>query len=296
MAVAHALRPAVRGSDDSGCVRGVRARLIGALRCIGLVCCLLGLAWPPTAWPTADVSGATALSTAPLRDYLVDRWTTRHGLPHNSIRDIAQTPDGFLWFATWEGLVRYDGLEFTVFDRSTSRPTLPDNGVGALYVDRDGALWSSDSRGNLGRRSPDGREWTFWSGEGRWPQVLIHAMAKDAHGRMWLLFEGHGLGCLHADGRFEYFEAPSDVPLALSYPKLAIGDDGRIWIGGIDGIVVRDPDGTFGRAPVSFGLAPGLAWPYRASDGAIWLVAARACTASRACTPRACIASPARGC
>ena len=254
---------------------GMAAYVAGALRRICVLgCLLLGMAWPAAALPaTAVTTQATALPAAPLRDYLVDRWTTRHGLPHNSIRDIAQTPDGFLWFATWEGLVRYDGLEFTVFDRSTSQPALPDNGVGALYVDGDGALWSSDSRGNLGRRSPDGRDWTFWSGEGRWPQVLIHAMAKDADGRMWLLFEGHGLGCLHPDGRFEYFDAPGDVPLRLSYPKLAIGDDGRIWIGGIDGIVVRDPDGTFRRAPASFGLAAGLAWPYRAPDGAIWLVA-----------------------
>ena len=69
----------------------------------------------------------------PLRDYAIDVWTSRNGLPHNSLRDIAQTPEGHLWFATWEGLVRYNGLDFTVFDRST-RPGLPDNGVGALLV------------------------------------------------------------------------------------------------------------------------------------------------------------------
>lgn len=86
-------------------------------------------------------------------------------MPHNSLRDIAQTPDGALWFATWEGLVRYNGLEFTVIDRST-RPGLPDNGVGALYVDRHGALWLSDARGNLVRHGADG-QWRHWPRRGR---------------------------------------------------------------------------------------------------------------------------------
>ncbi|NYZ63893.1 ligand-binding sensor domain-containing diguanylate cyclase [Luteimonas deserti] len=209
----------------------------------------------------------------PLRDYAVDQWTSRDGLPHNSIRDLAQTPDGYLWFATWEGLVRYDGLEFVVYDRSTSTPALLDNGVGTLYVDPTGALWFSDSRGNVGRRDAGGA-WRVWSAaEEGWPQVLVHAMVMDAQGRLWLLFEGRGLGALHADGRFEYTEPPPGVPLALSYPHMAVGQDGRIWIGGLGGLLVREPDGRLHRAPAALGLAPGLAWPYRAPDGAIWLVA-----------------------
>lgn len=230
---------------------------------------VLALAWAGTAF-AAPPAG---LSAGPLRDYAVDHWTSRDGLPHNSVRDLAQTPDGYLWLATWEGLVRYDGLEFVVYDRGTPEPALPDNGVGSLYVDPAGALWLSDSRGNLGRRDPDGT-FRFWiSTDQGWPQVLIHAMAMDPQGRLWLLFEGRGLGCLHPDGRFEFFESPADVPLSLSYPHMAIGDDGRIWIGGMGGLVIRERDGALRRAPASFGLAPGLAWPYRAPDGAIWLVA-----------------------
>ncbi len=209
----------------------------------------------------------------PLRDYVVDRWTSRDGLPHNSVRDMAQTPDGYLWLATWEGLVRYDGVEFVVHDRSTTDPALPDNGVGALYVDPAGALWFSDSRGNLGRRDAEGR-WRFWrAADEGWPQALIHAMAMDAQGRLWLLFEGRGLGVLSPDGRFAFVDAPDGVPLALSYARMAVGDDGRVWIGGMDGLMVREVDGTLRRAPASFGLARGLAWPYRAPDGTIWLVA-----------------------
>ncbi len=256
-------------------VRGAPSRLAAAWVAVLLLIALL--AAPASALraagQTVGAGDPDPTGAPPLRDYVVDRWTSRQGLPHNSIRDVAQTPDGYLWLATWEGLVRYDGLDFTVYSRATSEPALPDNGVGALYVDPAGALWMSDSRGNLGRRTPDG-QWRFWIGvdEG-WPQALIHAMAMDADGRLWLLFEGHGLGRLDGDGDFEYVAPPDDVPLRASFSRMAVDDAGRIWIGGMDGLMVRDPSGSVRRAPASFGMGSGLAWPYRAPDGAIWLVA-----------------------
>ena len=61
-------------------------------------------------WVAAAAAAGSGAPHAPaLRDYAIDAWTTRSGLPHNSLRDIAQTPDGYLWFATWEGVVRYVG-------------------------------------------------------------------------------------------------------------------------------------------------------------------------------------------
>lgn len=229
----------------------------------GVLLCVL-LAWSCLCPPASAAPG-----TAPLRDYAIDAWTSRNGLPHNSLRDIAQTPEGHLWFATWEGLVRYNGLEFTVIDRG-SRPGLLDNGVGALYVDRDGALWLTDSRGNLGRLSAQGGR-RFWPRGPDWPKALIHAMAMDAQGRMWLLFEGQGLGCIGRDGRFAYFPPPADLPLASSFPKMVFDGAGRLLIGTFDGLLYREPDGRLHRA--SFALPSGLAWPYRAADGTLWVVA-----------------------
>ena len=46
--------------------------------------------------------------------YHFDTWTTDNGLPQNGVRQIAQTPDGYLWFTTFDGLVRFDGVRFTV--------------------------------------------------------------------------------------------------------------------------------------------------------------------------------------
>src|SRR6266849_1389532 len=50
----------------------------------------------------------------------IDLWSADNGLPQNIVRAICQTPDGYLWLATFDGLVRFDGVRFTTFDRSNT--------------------------------------------------------------------------------------------------------------------------------------------------------------------------------
>jgi hypothetical protein len=42
-----------------------------------------------------------------------EHWTVQDGLPQDIVRGISQTPDGYLWIATLDGLVRFDGVRFT---------------------------------------------------------------------------------------------------------------------------------------------------------------------------------------
>jgi hypothetical protein len=46
--------------------------------------------------------------------YHFDTWTTDNGLPQNCVNHILQTRDDFIWLTTNDGLVRYDGVQFTV--------------------------------------------------------------------------------------------------------------------------------------------------------------------------------------
>src|SRR5438270_610384 len=48
-------------------------------------------------------------------EYLVQTWQTEQGLPDNYVNAIAQTPDGYLWIATFNGLARFNGVAFVVF-------------------------------------------------------------------------------------------------------------------------------------------------------------------------------------
>jgi signal transduction histidine kinase/ligand-binding sensor domain-containing protein len=67
-------------------------------------------------------------------------WNTENGLPQNSVQAIAQTPDGYLWLATRDGLARFDGLKFKIFQKSNT-PELPTNRLAWLAADDLGRLW-----------------------------------------------------------------------------------------------------------------------------------------------------------
>jgi len=64
-----------------------------------------------------------------------DVWTTSNGLPQDSVRAIAQTADGYLWFATNGGLARFDGVNFTVFSDSNT-PLLKQTKLTAMVAVR----------------------------------------------------------------------------------------------------------------------------------------------------------------
>jgi len=75
-------------------------------------------------------------------------WQARDGLPQNTITAIAQTPDGYLWLGTREGLARFDGVRFTVYTNENT-PALAQSQILSLLVDREGRLWIGTWGGGL---------------------------------------------------------------------------------------------------------------------------------------------------
>src|SRR5579863_1259930 len=71
--------------------------------------------------------------------FRLDTWTVDNGLPQNSIRAIHQTADGYLWLVTFDGVVRFDGVHFTVFNKSNA-PGINSNRFDWLYEAPNGDL------------------------------------------------------------------------------------------------------------------------------------------------------------
>ncbi|HNY90287.1 MAG TPA: two-component regulator propeller domain-containing protein, partial [bacterium] len=68
--------------------------------------------------------------------------TINDGLSNNSINDILQTHDGYIWIATKDGLNCYDGQHFKVFKHDPiDTNTVPENYVYCLLESRDSTLW-----------------------------------------------------------------------------------------------------------------------------------------------------------
>ena len=81
-------------------------------------------------------------------EYLVDSWQTERGLPQNTVKAILQTRDGYLWVGTYDGLARFDGVQFTVFTVANA-PGLGSSDITRLCEDREGRLWIGTVREGL---------------------------------------------------------------------------------------------------------------------------------------------------
>jgi signal transduction histidine kinase/ligand-binding sensor domain-containing protein/DNA-binding NarL/FixJ family response regulator len=112
-----------------------------------------------------------------------DRWTTDNGLPQSSIYAITQTRDGYLWFTTLDGLVRFDGVRFTVYDASNT-VGLAGNRFVCLDEGRDGTLWIGSEDGFV-YAFDGGRATAYGLEDGRRPQ--IHAVREADDGVVWIL-------------------------------------------------------------------------------------------------------------
>jgi signal transduction histidine kinase/ligand-binding sensor domain-containing protein len=117
--------------------------------------------------------------------YGFEVWTVDNGMPENEIRGIAQTPDGYLWIATFNGLARFDGVHLTVFNRET--PGLLSNQFGTMLQGKAGDLWlDSVDHGIVRYRNGVFRAYGL---PGRGPGD-INGLTGDEHGDMWALAAG----------------------------------------------------------------------------------------------------------
>lgn len=72
------------------------------------------------------------------QEYNYVHYDTKDGLAGSTVYDLCQDKDGFMWFATENGLSRFDGANFKNF---TVKDGLPDNEVLKLFADSKGRIW-----------------------------------------------------------------------------------------------------------------------------------------------------------
>lgn len=87
-----------------------------------------------------------SMQTVLAQEYGFDLWTTANGLPQNTVTGVVQTPDGYLWLSTFDGLARFDGVSFTIFDKSNTKGIL-NNRFSGIFVDSEGAVWGVTENG-----------------------------------------------------------------------------------------------------------------------------------------------------
>ena len=92
------------------------------------------------------------LALRALRFLRFDNINIQQGLSQSSVRVIFQDSRGFMWFATGDGLDRYDGNAFVVFKHNPDDPgSLSHPYVWAIQKDPAGFLWLGTRGGGLDR-------------------------------------------------------------------------------------------------------------------------------------------------
>ncbi len=142
-----------------------------------------------------------------LAQFHFDSWTTDNGLPQNGIREITQTPDGYLWFTTFDGLVRFDGVRFTTFNKGNTKG-IANNRFTTIYSDPQGTLFASTMEDGVLTIFKNG-SFISYSSE-KVPGHYIKAIKPDEKGEVRFLSEDddHITESWYylRDGEFEFIE------------------------------------------------------------------------------------------
>jgi ligand-binding sensor domain-containing protein/tRNA A-37 threonylcarbamoyl transferase component Bud32 len=202
-----------------------------------------------------------------ITQYVHDVWRTDQGLPQNSLFAICHTHDGYLWLGTDEGLVRFDGIHFTVFDKSNT-PQFDQNTVMALHEDRVGNLWIGTDGGGL-IRLRDGEFTAFGANEGL-SHDRVFEIYEDREGSLWIGTEGGGLIRLR-DGKFTSYTTKDGLSDNVVY-SIREDREGALWIGTKAGGLNRFKSGRFTSFTTKDGLAnDAVASIHQDRLGALWI-------------------------
>lgn len=164
-----------------------------------------------------------------ISQYIIDQWTTRNGLPTNTLNYVYQSKDGFIWASTYSGLIRFDGVEFKIFDKK-NLPYLTNSSISSLYQTQDDSLWiGTHGSGLIVQKDNNFNFYTSETTQGNFPDYSIESIVKIKDGSLWIGTRGNGI-IIYKDGIFTPFTTISEIN-SISINELQNGANSTIWIG-----------------------------------------------------------------
>lgn len=161
----------------------------------------------------------TALSDGNTQ-FVATSWGLREGLPQSSVNHIIQSKDGYLWLATFGGLVRFNGETFTTFSRTTAKGIRSDR-VLNLYEDHAGNIWCSTEAGFSRFSNGVFTTFTIVDDTHSYSPLFI---AEDSRNALWI----------SAHAKPYRFNGSAFVPVTVLHDpalaKRAVEDPSGIWL------------------------------------------------------------------
>jgi len=181
------------------------------------------------------------------RDFAVPTISVKQRLSNSGAWSVLAARDGSLWLGTFDGLNRWNGGRITIYRKRSSG--LPDDGVGSLFQDDRGRIWVTTSRG------------VAYFENGRFvrkqelPGGVVHSIAGDSAGNLWISDQNHGL--FHLLGESLVEQIPWSRLGRKDYAVHLLPDpsQGGLWLGFWLGGLAYFKDG---QVRASYSSADGL--------------------------------------
>lgn len=157
--------------------------------------------------------------------------------PDHIVRDLLQDKNGMFWFASWLGIISYDGKVFT---NHILKSGLIHFHVVSVFEDSKGNLWFGTARGGL--YLFDGKEFKLFTTNDGLADNTVLCYAEDRSGRIWMGTE-QGLSCYdrNAKGSKPFTNYTTAHGLNDNYVGAILCDhSGKLWIGTNKGINLFD--------------------------------------------------------
>lgn len=165
---------------------------------------------------------------------------------------IIQGQEGYMWFGTNEGLIRFDGKKTKIF---TTEEGLNSNEVSAIYQDKEKTIWVGHKNGKISyikKNTADTFQLNNKLGEEK-----ITGFYSDASGKLWISTYGSGI-YTYEKNELKQYTTKEGLGDDLIY-VLCPDNKGNIWLGTDVGITIIDPSKEISKISIkTFSSKEGL--------------------------------------
>ncbi|MEI6275312.1 MAG: two-component regulator propeller domain-containing protein [Prolixibacteraceae bacterium] len=178
-------------------------------------------------------------------DFKITKISPEGGFSFDAISSISEDKFGFIWFGSSNGVYRYNGVETVKYINVPGNKTsIPGNNVRSLFLDLKKDLWIGTNKGVVlyDDKKENFKRYTFHDINGKPKGINVLQILQTADSCYWMV-DDYGFASIDfRKNLVSYLPLPENKTKDVIRLAVKSKDDGRIWLGGINGgIYYCDP-------------------------------------------------------